>query len=67
MVFGSIEHLRSLEKYAFELIKEEDDKSLDQIVKIFNLIKRNNIREYKKFMDFIEIYNELVVKEIESA
>ena len=66
MVLGSIEHLRSLEKLAFELIKEEDDKSLDEIIKIFNIIKRNNIREYKKFMDFIEIYNELVVKEIES-
>ena len=66
MVFGSIKHLRSLEKLAFELIKKEDDKSLDEIIKILNIIKRNNIREYEKFMDFIEIYNELVVKEIES-
>ncbi len=57
MKFGSEVHIKALKRGIFEyLIDGEEDKAANLAL----ILKRINKKEFKKFINFIEIFDELM-------
>lgn len=57
MKFGSEVHIKALKRSIFEyLIDGEEDKAANLAL----ILKRINKKEFKKFINFIEIFDELM-------